>query len=273
MNILNNENANYLIKEYLTNNNIFALGRVGITELHALYYYDNNINLPQDTLNFLRNNAGVYGNNIEDFYIEYMDAFKNSDIHVYWEHIHNKNFEKLYTKYCKKSVFIQNRGVEPFYFDDPWSQKLEGKKVLVIHPFVKSIQEQYNKRDKIWKNSKILPNFELILYKPVQSIGNTGPHESWIESLNIMKNDIQKIDFDIAIMGCGAYGMPLSNFIKTKIHKTAIYIGGGLQILFGIMGNRWDNHEISNYYNKYWIRPSFDEKPPLYKTVENGCYW
>ena len=89
-----------------------------------------------------------------------------------------------------------------------------------------------------------------------------------------MQNDIDKIDFDIALLGCGAYGMPLGSFIKTKKKKTAIYIGGGLQILFGIKGTRWDSHEVvSNLYNSYWTRPSDLEKPNNHMSVENGCYW
>ena len=72
-----------------------------------------------------------------------------------------------------------------------------------------------------------------------------------MESLESMKNDIYKLDYDIALLGCGAYGMPLGHFIKSVMKKTSIYIGGGLQILFGIKGSRWDNHEtISKLYNE-----------------------
>ena len=53
-----------------------------------------------------------------------------------------------------------------------------------------------------------------------------------------MCEDIKYINFDIALLGCGGYGLPLCHFIKTKLNKSAIYIGGGLQLLFGVFGGR-----------------------------------
>ena len=108
----------------------------------------------------------------------------------------------------------------------------------------------------------------------MQSIGNLKPHLSWKESLSVMKSDIEALDFDIALLGCGTYGLPLVDFIRNKLNKSAIYIGGSLQILFGIKGKRWDSHdEISDFYNENWIRPSIEETPKNYKVLEGGCYW
>ena len=50
-----------------------------------------------------------------------------------------------------------------------------------------------------------------------------------------MKNQIVKTDFDIAIIGAGAYGFSLAAFIK-KIGKKAVHLGGPTQVLFGIKG-------------------------------------
>lgn len=89
-----------------------------------------------------------------------------------------------------------------------------------------------------------------------------------------MKEEISNLNFDIALIGCGAYGLPLGSFIKTKMNKIAIHMGGALQILFGIKGYRWDNHEeISKMYNSFWIRPKDNEKPSMYQNIEGGCYW
>ena len=149
-----------------------------------------------------------------------------------------------------------------------------GLKVLVINPFSESIEKQYKNREHIWKNDKVLPEFNLLTYKNIQSIGDNGPHSSWLESLEVMKKDIADIDFDIALLGCGGYGMPLASFIKNDLNKPSIYVGGGLQILFGIKGDRWDNHEdVSTFYNSYWVRPLQTEKPIAANSVEGGCYW
>ncbi|MBD5489841.1 MAG: hypothetical protein HDR13_13805 [Lachnospiraceae bacterium] len=151
-----------------------------------------------------------------------------------------------------------------------WSSALKAMRVLVVHPFSSLIEKQYQKRDKLYQNPELLPAFELKTYKAVQSLGGNEEYDSWIEALSQMKEDICKIDFDIALLGCGAYGMPLGAFIKHDLHKKALHIGGALQLFFGVKGKRWDNLGI---YNEFWVRPTDDLKPQNYKIVEDGCYW
>jgi len=120
----------------------------------------------------------------------------------------------------------------------------------------------------------ILPPFKLLTLRPIQSsAGGESPFNSWSESLEVMVNQVKNLDFDIALIGCGCYDIPLSNEIK-KLGKQAIILGGSLQIMFGIRGKRWDNHEIiSKLYNEHWVSPSTDETPHKFKNVEKGCYW
>ena len=88
-----------------------------------------------------------------------------------------------------------------------------------------------------------------------------------------MENKIKDIEFDISIIGCGAYSFPLASFIKT-LGKKSIVLGGATQILFGIKGKRWDNNaKINRFYNDYWVRPMSNEIPKDANKVENGCYW
>ena len=65
-----------------------------------------------------------------------------------------------------------------------------------------------------------------------------------------------------------------------ELNKSAIYIGGGLQLLFGIMGHRWENRDDwkqimkdNNEPNNQFIRPSGDEIISNKNAIENGCYW
>lgn len=46
---------------------------------------------------------------------------------------------------------------------------------------------------------------------------------------------MDKIDYDICLIGCGAYGFPLAAHAKRK-GKKAVHLGGALQLLFGIKG-------------------------------------
>ena len=110
-----------------------------------------------------------------------------------------------------------------------------------------------------------------------KQLQETFIHENWFETYKIMCNDIENIDFDIALLGCGGYGLPLCNFIKTKLHKSAIYVGGGLQLLFGVMGGRWKNIEmwknIIQENDTKFVYPSGNEICNNFKSIENGCYW
>ena len=273
--MLNNIDTNNFISETLKNDNSIFIGRSGIIELRSCFFYSKYKSLPSQLLYLLKNNAGGYGDKIIEFFEEYLNAISLADLNVYWVQEDLKETQNyLYDTYSPSCIRFENRGVEPYYFNSPWSQYLENKKVLIIHPFKQSIDSQYVKKKLLWNNN-ILPDFqELLTYQSIQSIGDSGPHSSWIESLNIMKQEIERLDFDIALIGCGAYGLPLGAHIKSKMKKRAIHMGGALQILFGIKGYRWDNHdEISKLYNQYWIRPLETEKPKAYKTVEQGCYW
>jgi hypothetical protein len=92
-----------------------------------------------------------------------------------------------------------------------------------------------------------------------------------------MCSEISKLDFDIALIGCGGYGVPLAGFIYNKLKKQAIQIGGGLQLLFGVMGKRWENTEmwetIIREQECKFIKPSGDEILIKKHLVNDGCYW
>lgn len=116
------------------------------------------------------------------------------------------------------------------------------------------------------------------MYKSVQSIaGQKTPYKDWFEALEKMKNDIAKIDFDVAIIGCGAYGLPLAGYIKEELHKKSIHIGGGTQLLFGIKGKRWEedykNSCYRDMFNPNWVYPNENERPKNANCIEGGCYW
>ncbi|SFB69888.1 hypothetical protein SAMN04487907_101135 [Zunongwangia mangrovi] len=219
-------------------------------------------------------------NNIERFCEMMIDDMQEVDILGSW--LDGENYFDGYLN-CYKTHL---RNLEPFWLDLPWTKALENKRVLVIHPFSETILAQYEKRKNIFENSNILPEFKsLDVIKAVQTLGQTSSeYDDWFDALNGMKKQIDKTDFDICLIGAGAYGFPLAAHVK-RIGKKAIHLGGALQLIFGIRGKRWEdanygvkewgisNGEYSELMNKYWVRPLDKEKPKTAGNVEDSCYW
>ena len=164
--------------------------------------------------------------------------------------------------------------MEPYDYAQPWSCALAGKKVLIVHPLAETIEKQYQKRELLWENKDVLPAFELHTIKAVQSIaGEKVPFKDWFEALHYMEEQMDAIDYDIAIIGCGAYGFSLAAHVK-RTGKKAVHLGGATQILFGIKGKRWDElPAVNKFYNEHWVYPSKEDTPKHKERVENGCYW
>jgi len=187
------------------------------------------------------------------------------------------NKEKYLADIMCKPIRVPYHDFLPFQHVDPWTAALEGKVVLVIHPFAETIESQYkNKRRRLFKNRKILPVFELKTLKAVQTVAGTRPPpgmETWFDAYHSMAAAVERIKFDIAIIGCGAYGLPLAAHVK-RLGKKSVHLAGMTQILFGIKGARWDKKAmIADLYNESWVSPSPAETPKQFKQMEDGCYW
>lgn len=272
----------------------FLASRIGTSELEALVTYVlSNLHsdyFGQKVLQYLRgvipkfwwhggiikcleNNAGMFstaGDGLLQFAGKVLNDCRSVDVLGSWN-----NDEKYLEKYLAKSIKIPLVDLEPYYNSPPWSMALENRKVLVIHPFESSIQEQYAIREELFKNKDTLPKFYLITYQPIQNLaGNIDPRfTTWTEALEFMCKEISGLDFDIAIIGAGAYGLPLGAFIK-KMGRQAIHLGGATQILFGIKGARWEvDPFFRELFNEKWIRPRAEETPAGASKVEGGCYW
>jgi hypothetical protein len=128
--------------------------------------------------------------------------------------------EKFVNEKISHVIKIPISDIEPYLHQDPWSEVLEGKRVLVIHPFVDSIRSQYNNKSNLFADKRVLPDFDLKTIKAVQSIANNQtPFSNWFVALEHMKEEVLKTDFDIAIIGCGAYGFPLGAFVGKESHS------------------------------------------------------
>jgi len=284
--------ASNLIFKSLSNDKPCAIVRFGANELNLIRNYQGIISKKKSIIDFIKGNippwwwhdgilkkfifnAGFFPNN-KDLLNKYCELsfldMKEIDILGDWGSSVDFNPREL-----KNVKRIKVEYLEPYFSNNPWTKVLKNKKVLVIHPFSKSIEKQYKKRRFLFKDN-LLPNFHLKTLKSVQSIaGEKTKFKDWFEALEFMKKQMNKLDFDIALVGCGAYGMPLAIHAK-KLGKKGFHLGGALQVLFGIIGKRYENANQSGgvyqkLINKHWVRPSLKERPNNYNKIEKGGYW
>jgi len=281
--VLGEQEGNDAIGVALETGKPLMVARFGANELRIAAFYDHLLqarpgkNYPRIAIDRLCHNAGFFpvpqGREPLDRYARLVisDA-RELDVLGVWQ----RNYEhEMVRRHCPEASLVPLRSLEPYFFAEPYSRHFAGKKVLVVHPYAESILKQYREaRTKLFPDPLVLPEFELITLKAVQSIGaeNNGLTD-WFMALDSMKSAMDGQDYDILIVGAGAYGFHLAAHAKRQ-GKQAIHLGGATQILFGIMGRRWENHpKIAGWVNDAWTRPSRNETPKAAGTVENGCYW
>ena len=165
--------------------------------------------------------------------------------------------------------------LEPYLHPQPWSAALAGLRVLVVHPFAATIRQQYQAhRLDLFANPATLPAFELQVLAPPQTLAPaTAGCADWCMALERLTDQVLSQRFDLALLGCGAYGLPLGAVIKASRGK-AIHLGGALQVLFGIRGRRWEQMPaFAAMMNGFWVRASTAETPPAAAQVDGACYW
>lgn len=282
--ILLGEEGHNRVAELISRNEPLMVARLGSAELACLRYYlekrgRKKRGYSRRICSAMANNAGFFpvdDDSLDAFSKIFLEHLAQADVMGVW---FNKYENVICNNYCRNAELVDFDCLEPFRFADPWSSRLARRKVLVVHPFAESIRKQYEeKRRLLFPSSEVLPDFELKTIRAVQSIGGTKVNfATWFDAYDFMCEEITKVDFDICIIGAGAYGLPLAAFAK-KLGKQAIHLGGVTQILFGIKGKRWERdpayaETTARLFNEHWVRPLDTETPANKDKIENGCYW
>jgi hypothetical protein len=261
--LLSDSKGDEIILKKIKSEKPFMLSRFGTGEFRSLFS-DDDINLLYFYSGFFPEDKKL----LPKFRKIYLESSKQIDILAISLYL-NQFMRKR--KFIRKFPNIEYlTSLKPLGHRRAWASGLKDKKVLVIHPFKKTIEKQHKKRVKL----DMLPKLKkLEVIKAVQTLAdNRDPRfETWFDALDYMEKEIDKKDFDIAIIGCGAYGLPLATYVKS-LGKQALHLGGGVQLLFGIKGKRWDNSPNIKY-TKDWIYPLEEDKMKDFKKIEGGCYW
>jgi hypothetical protein len=233
----------------------------------------------------LKNNAGIKvtsKESIEKYSKLYLESFSNCEIYASWSpfdcvyrgsNVSHSVLDSVFKD--KQTIYSEVFDIYHYIYSTPWTFALKGKKILIVSNLADSIKEKIDSRKDIY-GVDLFPDCKIITIKPPQTQGSEISDEFDVE----LKKFTKKLDkirnkYDIALVSCGGYG----NLVCSHIYnsgKSAIYVGGVLQMYWGILGARWfkDRPDIIRLFlNKSWTRPKESEKPANYKGIENGCYW
>ena len=233
----------------------------------------------------MKKHAGIQISNTQsmcDYSQRYMSAFHKCEKYFWWEPWGNvvcggiaQSFDFVTTNFQKPKFDALALDVFHSIACNPWTLALKGKRVLIVSPFADSFKDKVDTREKIY-GIDLFPECTLSFIKPPQTQGDTPSREFDVE-LKEFVVELEKIKdtFDIALCSCGGYG----NLVCSELFdmgKSAIYVGGVLQMYFGVYGARWLRERpdaMRLYMNEYWSRPNVEEKPTGFKTIEDSCYW
>ncbi len=146
-----------------------------------------------------------------------------------------------------------------------FSTALAGKRVLVVSPFSESFRSNFPRRRAILRDYAYPEFTPLYCTTPITYAGlppQLYPHRNWSETLDALKAEVGGLDFDVALLSCGSYAAPLGVHIAGAMGRKAIYVGGVLQLLFGVIGRRYRNPYFLQHLNA----------DALIEPVESGKY-
>jgi len=297
----NIKHGNVKLYEYISkkieNNQNFIIPRVAgietqdaiFTMLLSLPQYNNQQSQILDALENhkfrMKNNAGIMITSL-DSHIKYsklfLESFQECEIFLNWA-----PFDCVYKSYLlshqmldelykdKETVYSEVLDIYHYIYSTPWTTAIKGKRLLMVSNFAESIESKIHDRKEIY-GIDLFPDCEIITIRPPQTQGSEESEEFDIE-LNKFTNRLDEIKdkYDIALVSCGGYGNLVCSHIY-KSGKSAIYVGGVLQMYWGILGSRWFENRpdiIRLFLNKYWTRARESEKPLNHKNIEGSCYW
>ena len=293
----NLENDNSILINYISDKlkkkEKFIIPRIAGVENNLIYILktkginSTTYNWIKNTAKTMKNNAGIKftsENSLKAYATNYIKAFKNSELYTNWHPI-----GQVYRWISESSQFIEERfknkktiwaltyDIYHTIYGTPWTHCLKGKRILIISAFSESYKKKYDEGilHKIY-NVDLFPECKLLFIKPPQTQGE-NISEDWEIELDIFNKKIERIkdNFDIALVSAGGYGNIICSNLY-DLNKSAIYVGGVLQMYFGVYGGRWLRERpdiLKLFLNKYWTRPLELEKPSNFKNIEKSCYW
>jgi len=221
--------------------------RLGCVESSFLCNYflhfpvkDHMVTTPDNIDSYMKANAGLY----------YSDSKRRTEVLDWWcqitvdlikNSIYTSSYNFLNNDLCTLAAMnMKCKFYNYGYLYKIILQKSEGKRILYIGNAVDSIRAGYDRGLQTFWTFPV-SNFTLECIKtPQTTAGMEYPHDTMIETCDAIQKEISSCKFDTAILGCGAYGPPLINYIRTALPgRNAIYLGSDCFRMFGITVPLW----------------------------------
>ena len=276
--------AGAIIADAIKNKRPCSVGKLGLIEANCIYEFLKRSEQRQRgrqlspysarVCQTILLNAGVFpatSEALDEFSATWLAAVRDIDVIAV---CFSRGEAGIVHRYCPAAVPVTLESLEPYRSSQPWSVELAGKRVLSVHPFSESIRKQYARRNELWDDPRVLPPFSLSTITVPLSAGLVPPrHPDWCAALADMTAQMDRETYDVAIIGAGAFSLPLAAHAKRR-GKVGIHLGGAAQILWGIYGGRWlDDKMHQGLFRSTWVRPSPTETPEGVGRVERSAYW
>ncbi len=270
----------------------YAAGRFGMSQKHWMYYrilVDRRMANPK-VLRLFEKRLCFHGQTQEgvfpadpEFYLRYND--------FYMEHVRNLDCIGLYLNdwdvAMEKPIvdFYQLQNKLIYYAEQQPDRAVDGKgccylpyfrgkKILIVCPFAGLLKDRATREvfEGVW--SKIgkawfYPHEVTALEIPYGFSKATQQRYGTVFDLyEEIIAEVEQRDFDVVLIGAGGLAIPIASHIKNR-GKVGLDMGGHLQIVFGVIGQKWRNipRWRQDYYNEWWI-----DMPASYKPEEDACF-
>lgn len=275
-----------LIRTLLSRDTPCFIGRIAGIELSvATTLREQPSALTEKDLADLETNAGIHctsHESLEEYARRLIESYEACTLIGEWDPT-----GAVYSATGKGQEYIARRtphlpkvsalALEPYYAPpaESWIHALAGKRILVVHPFVHTLQKQVHRLPHLFPGYEWLKGCSFQFVKPPLTLAGHHGHRDWRAHEEECRTALRACQpFDVALVAAGGYGMLLSHFIYHELHASVVYVGGALQLFFGVIGKRWFSHPaIMAHVTDEWVRPAKEDQPPNYKRVEKGCYW
>jgi len=279
-----------LIHRLLSSPSPHMIGRIAGIELKVAYYVlEQTHRIRDQDLLELENNAGIHitsNESLKEYVTRLIEAYDACSAIGIWE-----TTGKVYELTGTGQEFVARRtphidkisalALEPYYLpptEPSWMMALKGKRILILHPFVHTIQKQLDHLQELYPHRSWFEGCTFQLVRPPFTLAGNHENKDWKvhyeQCITSIRHAYESNPFDVALVGAGGYGMLLSHFLHSELKVSSIYVGGALQLFFGVIGKRWfTNKRVMELVNDTWTRPLTEDKPSEFQRVERGCYW